>query len=56
MGLGGYQAGYFFDVSGAYIISYATAAAMGMVNMVVVGALYFFVRYKTAFIKRPIAA
>lgn len=56
MGLGGYQAGFFFDLSGAYIISYATAAAMGMVNMVVVGALYFFVRYKTAFIKRPMAA
>lgn len=47
MGLGGYQAGFFFDWSGAYNISYATAAAMGLVNVVIVGALYFFVRQKT---------
>jgi MFS family permease len=56
MGLGGYQAGLFFDWSGAYIISYATAVVMGMVNVVIVGALYFFVRNRTALMKQPIAA
>jgi MFS family permease len=56
MGLGGYQAGLFFDWSGAYIISYATAAAMGVVNVVIVGALYFFVRNRTALMKQPISA
>jgi predicted MFS family arabinose efflux permease len=56
MGLGGYQAGFFFDLSGAYIISYATAVAMGMINVVIVGALYFFVRNRTALMKEPIAA
>jgi MFS family permease len=56
MGLGGYQAGLFFDWSGAYIISYATAVVMGMVNVVIVGALYFFVRNRTGLMKQPIAA
>jgi len=56
MGLGGYQAGLFFDWSGAYIISYATAAAMGMVNVVIVGFLYFFVRHRTALLEQAKAA
>ena len=56
MGLGGYQAGYFFDVTGAYVISYANAVAMGTVNLIIVGALYIFVRHKNASIKQPIAA
>jgi predicted MFS family arabinose efflux permease len=47
MGLGGYQGGLFFDLSGAYEISYANAAAAGVVNLVVVGSLYSFVRRKT---------
>lgn len=54
MGLGGYQAGFFFDWSGAYIISYANAVVMGMVNVGIVGALYFFVRNRTALMKQPI--
>jgi MFS family permease len=44
MGLGGYQAGFFFDASGTYHLPYAAAAAMGAVNLVIVGALHFFVR------------
>lgn len=56
MGLGGYQAGLLFDWSGAYIISYATAAAMGAVNVVIVGALHVFVRNRTSLMKQPIAA
>jgi len=56
MGLGGYQAGILFDWSGAYLISYAAAAAMGMVNVVIVGVLYFYVRQRTALAKQPVAA
>ncbi len=48
MGLGGYQAGYFFDWSGSYTLPYALAAAMGAVNLVIVGSMYVFVRRKTA--------
>ena len=48
MGLGGYQAGYFFDWSGGYGLPYALAAAMGAVNLVIVGAMYLFVRRRTA--------
>ena len=56
MGLGGYQAGFLFDWSGAYLISYAAAAAMGMVNVVIVGVLYFYVRQRAAPVKQPLAA
>jgi hypothetical protein len=56
MGLGGYQAGFLFDWSGAYLISYAAATAMGMVNVVIVGALYFYVRQRAALVKQPVAA
>jgi MFS family permease len=56
MGLGGYQAGFLFDWSGAYLISYAAATAMGMVNVVIVGVLYLYVRQRTALAKQPVAA
>ncbi|HXV09378.1 MAG TPA: MFS transporter [Burkholderiales bacterium] len=56
MGLGGYQAGHLFDLSGSYTVSYAAAAAAGAVNLVILGALYFFVRHRTALIRRAIAA
>jgi len=56
MGIGGYQAGYFFDITGAYFISYGNAAAMGTVNLIIVGALYLFVRHRSAAMKHPVAA
>ena len=56
MGLGGYQAGYFFDLSGAYLISYGNAVAMGTVNLIIVGTLYVFVRKKNASMKRAAVA
>jgi hypothetical protein len=56
MGLGGYQAGLLFDWSGAYTISYAAATAMGMVNVVIVGLLHFYVRQRIALLRQPIAA
>jgi cyanate permease len=39
-GIGGYQGGYFFDLTGSYTISYANAAFAGIVNLVIVGALF----------------
>jgi MFS family permease len=56
MGLGGYQAGFFFDTTGAYIMPYAVAAAMGLVNVIIVGALYVFMRHRTALINRTLPA
>jgi len=40
-GLGGYQGGLFFDLIGNYTLTYAIAASAGMVNLVIVGSLYF---------------
>jgi len=42
MGFGGYQAGYFFDQSGNYTISYANAAFAGMFNLTVLIALFIY--------------
>lgn len=42
MGLGGYQGGYFFDLTGSYTLSYANAALAGVVNMVIVGSLIYY--------------
>jgi len=39
-GIGGYQGGYFFDLSGDYTISYANAAIAGVINLIIVGSLY----------------
>lgn len=44
MGLGGYQGGLFFDLSGNYVISYANAALAGAINLIIVASLYFYVR------------
>ncbi len=48
MGIGGYQAGFFFDISGSYVIPYANATAAGAVNLIIGGALYFYFRRKSA--------
>lgn len=49
MGIGGYQGGLFFDLSGSYVASYANATIAGAINLMIVGALYVFVmRRKTA--------
>ncbi len=39
-GIGGYQGGLFFDFTGTYTLSYATAAFAGVINLIVVGSLY----------------
>ncbi len=39
-GLGGYQGGLFFDLTGNYTLSYANAALSGVLNLIIVGSLY----------------
>ena len=39
-GIGGYQGGFFFDLTGNYTLTYANAAIAGIVNLILVGALY----------------
>ncbi|MFC4273129.1 MFS transporter [Sneathiella chungangensis] len=46
-GLGGYQGGFFFDLTGNYTLSYANAAMAGVINLIIVGALYFTIRRKS---------
>ena len=40
MGVGAWQAGHFFDRTGDYTLSFANAAAAGIVNLILVGALW----------------
>jgi MFS family permease len=44
MGLGSYQAGYFYDISANYRLSFANAAAAGVVNLLIVAALFWYRR------------
>jgi MFS family permease len=39
MGIGGYQGGYCFDLTGSYAMSFANAAYAGMANLAIVGGL-----------------
>jgi MFS family permease len=40
-GLGGYQGGFFYDLTSAYYVSFANAVFAGTLNLIIVGALYF---------------
>lgn len=42
--LGGYQGGKFYDITGNYALSYGNAAFAGVMNLVIVGALYWMIR------------
>jgi MFS family permease len=44
MGIGSYQGGYFFDLTGNYAWSYGNAAIAGMINLVIVVSLIWFRR------------
>lgn len=39
-GLGGYQGGFFFDLTGNYTVTFINAALAGIINLFIVGALY----------------
>jgi len=47
-GIGGYQGGFFFDMTGTYTLTYANAALAGVINLIVVGALYITVNRRRA--------
>ena len=47
-GLGGYQGGLFFDLTGNYTLSYANAVLAGVINLVIVGSLYFTISRRRA--------
>ncbi|MBD3678875.1 MAG: MFS transporter [Rhodobacteraceae bacterium] len=39
-GIGGYQGGVFYDLTGAYTVSYANAVLAGVINLILVGSLF----------------
>ena len=45
--LGGWQGGVFFDLTGAYFWSFANATLFGLMNLVIVGAIYLSVQRRT---------
>lgn len=47
MGLGSYQAGYFYDITATYFLSYANAAIAGVANLLTVAALFWFRHHRT---------
>jgi len=38
--IGGYQGGFFYDLMGDYSVSYVNAATAGVINLIIVAALY----------------
>lgn len=46
MGLGGYQGGLFYDLTGSYVIPFANATVFGLMNLCIVGALFISHRRK----------
>jgi hypothetical protein len=46
-GIGGYQSGLFFDLTGTYNVSFANAVLAGVYNLLVVGSLFLTVRRRT---------
>jgi predicted MFS family arabinose efflux permease len=47
MGLGSYQAGLFYDLSASYVLSFANAAIAGILNLLVVAALFWYRQQRT---------
>ena len=43
-GLGGWQGGYFFDLTGGYQWTYANAAIAGVINLIIVAALWLTIK------------
>ncbi len=42
MGIGSYQAGFFYDLNGSYVLSYGIAAIAGVVNLLVLATLAWY--------------
>jgi len=47
-GVGGFQGGFFFDLTGHYTVSFANAAVAGVLNLLLVGALFLALRRRQA--------
>lgn len=43
MGLGSYQGGLFFDLTGDYVVPYANAAISGIINLGILASLFFYI-------------
>lgn len=43
-GLGGFQGGWFYDLTGDYLVSFANAAGAGLLNLLLVGTLFLTVK------------
>lgn len=56
MGLGSYQAGFFYDISANYRLSFANATVAGVVNLLIVAALFWYRRERNAMRERAVAA
>jgi MFS family permease len=54
MGLGSYQAGLLYDITASYLLSYANAALAGILNLLVVAALIWYRRHRTAVAENPV--
>ena len=50
-GVGGWQGGFFFDLTGLYTWSYANAAFAGIANLILIGGLWIAIR-----LRRPATA
>lgn len=48
MGIGSYQAGFFYDLNGSYVLSYGNAAAAGVINLLIVFALAWYRSSRTS--------
>ncbi|MFQ5895732.1 MAG: MFS transporter [Nitrospinota bacterium] len=48
MGLGGYQGGFFFDLTGDYTFPFAIAVLAGVINLMIVGSLRYYITRKEA--------
>jgi predicted MFS family arabinose efflux permease len=46
MGIGSYQAGYFYDLTQTYLMSYANAALAGVANLAIVALLIWYRKYR----------
>lgn len=52
MGFGSYQAGFFYDISADYRLSFANATGAGVLNLLIVAALFWYRRERTARLAR----
>jgi MFS family permease len=48
MGFGSYQAGFFYDISANYRLSFANATGAGVLNLLIVAALFWYRRERSA--------